>query len=806
MVKLADGKIIFDTEINKSGVKSGLKTVKSDFGRFENSIKSLGKTIGAAFGVAAISAFGKKCIEVGSNVAEVQNVVDVAFGDMAYKIEAFSDTAIETFGMSRLSAKKTASTYMAMAKGMGISEDAASEMAISLTGLTGDVASFFNISQELADVKLKSVFTGETETLKDLGVVMTQTNLQAFALSKGISKNISEMSQAELVGLRYNFVVDQLRLASGDFARTQSSWANQTRILSEKFKELMSILGQGLIQVLTPVLSVLNQIITALINAANVAGKALSSLFGIEDKQIQSSVSSVAALSGEISDSVENQEALTKETEKSEKAANSAAAGFDELNILSADTPSSSADPESSGSVLPNIPTVSVSVNDAEAEGSVSKVQKLFNGLAAEFKEKYTPSIEAWGAAFGKLKKPVSDAVGSIKRSSVALWENTLKPLGDKTKNEFVPTIVNSFGENVAPIFSDVMGVAVTEFAKDYEFACQQVSKVTDDVIVPMMDTAQMVSTDMLDSVGSTWDEYGTSILNGFQDMKESLREIWANIYDNILAPIFNRLFEVIDWLWTKHLKPLWDNIVDFFASAAEWLMTLWSKYLLPYVNWLVSVLAPNIMSVVNFIVGIVGTIVATVADVVSGIIRMMKGIINFITGIFTGDWEKAWQGIKDFFGGIWDGIEGIVKGAINGIIDIINTLWSFLYGGFAGFINGLGKAAKAIGNILGKDWGFSMPSEPPLIPKLAQGAVIPANREFLAVLGDQKSGVNIETPLATMIQAFKAALSESGYSGDGDIVINNTFELDGDVIYRNQERVKAKRGTTTILNGAFAR
>ena len=805
MVKLADGKIIFDTEINKSGVKSGLKEVKSDFSRLENSVKSIGKTIGAAFSVAAISAFGKKCIEVGSNVAEVQNVVDVAFGDMAYKIESFSETAIETFGMSRLAAKKTASTYMAMAKGMGISEESASEMAIGLTGLTGDVASFFNISQELADVKLKSVFTGETETLKDLGIVMTQANLQAFALSKGISKNISDMSQAELVGLRYNFVVDQLRLASGDFARTQSSWANQTRILSENFKELMAVLGQGLIQVLTPVLSVLNRIVTALINAANVAGRALSSLFGIEDKQIQSSATSAAALNGEISDSVKNQEALTEETKRSEKAANTAAAGFDELNILS-DTSSSSAAPDSSGSTLADFKTVSVSVDDTEAEGSVNKIKKLFNDLSGEFKEKYTPAIKAWGGAFGELKKPVSDAVSSIKRSSVALWKNTLKPLGDKTKNEFVPAIVNSFSENVAPIFSDVMSVAVTEFAKDYDFACQQVSKVTDDVIVPMMDTAQMVYTDTLESVGSTWDEYGTSILNGFREMKESLRKIWESIYDNILAPIFNRLFEVIDWLWTKHLKPLWDNINEFFGNLVSCVYEIWNKTLAPVVNWVVGFLAPRIANAVNFIIDVVGTVVATVADVAGGIIRALKGVISMLTGVFTGNWEKAWEGLLDFTGGITDAIWGIIKGSLNAIIDGLNAVWRAVYTVFSEIANGIGDAVGWIGSLMGKDWGFSLPKKPPLIPKLAQGAVIPANREFLAVLGDQKSGVNIETPLDTMIQAFKAALAESGHNGSGEIVINNVLTLDGEVVYRNQERIKTKRGTATVLNGAFAR
>ena len=114
-----------------------------------------------------------------------------------WKAEKFSKSALEAFGMSELSAKKTSGTYMTMAKSAGINENAASDMAVTLAGLTGDVASFYNISQDLADVRLKSVFTGETETLKELGVVMTQTNLQAYALSQGINKNISDMNQAE---------------------------------------------------------------------------------------------------------------------------------------------------------------------------------------------------------------------------------------------------------------------------------------------------------------------------------------------------------------------------------------------------------------------------------------------------------------------------------------------------------------------------------------------------------------------------------------------------------------------------------
>ena len=226
---------------------------------------------GLAIG-AGLFTLGKQALQTASNIQEVQNVVDVAFGSMSWKAERFAKSALESFGMSELSAKRTASTYMAMASGMGLSNDVASDMAITLAGLTGDVASFYNISQELADIKLKSVFTGETETLKDLGIVMTQANLQAYALSHGISKNVSDMTQAEITTLRYNFVLNQLSMAQGDFARTSNSWANQVRVLQERFRQLLGIIGNGLIVALTPVIQVLNTIIGKLITFANVVG------------------------------------------------------------------------------------------------------------------------------------------------------------------------------------------------------------------------------------------------------------------------------------------------------------------------------------------------------------------------------------------------------------------------------------------------------------------------------------------------------------------------------------------------------
>ena len=183
----SDGSIILSTKIDTSGINKGMNSIKGTIGK-------IGAAIGVAFGVSALVNFGKAAVNLASDLQEVQNVVDVAFGDMSYKAEEFAKSAIENFGISELSAKRTASTYMAMAKGMGIAEDVASDMAITMTGLTADIASFYNMSQERADVILKSVYTGETETLKQLGIVMTEVNLENFAMSQGITKN--EYSQS----------------------------------------------------------------------------------------------------------------------------------------------------------------------------------------------------------------------------------------------------------------------------------------------------------------------------------------------------------------------------------------------------------------------------------------------------------------------------------------------------------------------------------------------------------------------------------------------------------------------------------
>lgn len=321
-----DGSIILSTKVDTSGINKGMSSIKSV-------AKKVGGVIAAAFSVRTLINFGKEAINLASDLQEVQNVVDTAFGSMSYKIEEFSKTAIENFGISKLTAKRTASTYMAMAKGMGIAEDAASDMAITMTGLTADIASFYNMSQERADVILKSVYTGETESLKQLGIVMTEVNLEQFAMSKGITKNIRNMTQQEKTMLRYQFVLEQTKLAQGDFAKTQDSWANQTRILTERWKEMQATFGEAFMAIGTLFLPVINSIVNGLTQIAQmavVASKAIYKLF--TGKEMQTSQTQQV---DSIQQSVENQDALTESVKETAEEQQKLLAGFDEITKLS---------------------------------------------------------------------------------------------------------------------------------------------------------------------------------------------------------------------------------------------------------------------------------------------------------------------------------------------------------------------------------------------------------------------------------------------------------------------------------------
>ena len=208
--------------------------------------------------VEAAKQFAEESISLASNLAEVQNVVDVTFGEGADTINAWAKAAKSSFGMSELKAKQYTGTIGAMLKSMGLADDEVVSMSTNLAGLTGDMASFYNLDYDMAFDKIRSGLAGETEPLRQLGVNMSVANLEAYAMSKGITKAYDAMTQAEQATLRYNYLLDATADAQGDFARTSDSYANATKLLSENIDTLKAQIGEGLVDAITPVVNMIN--------------------------------------------------------------------------------------------------------------------------------------------------------------------------------------------------------------------------------------------------------------------------------------------------------------------------------------------------------------------------------------------------------------------------------------------------------------------------------------------------------------------------------------------------------------------
>ncbi len=755
-----DGSLVFDTRIDSDGFNQGTKQLSTSLTRLKSTLGKVGVAVAAAFSIKKIVDFGKRAIETASDLQEVQNVVDTAFGDMSYKMEEFANTSVEQFGISKLAAKQTGSTFMAMSVGMGIARDAASDMSVALTGLSADMASFYNVEQDVAATALKSVFTGETETLKQFGVVMTEANLEAYALSKGITKSLSSMTQAEKVQLRYRYVLSQTALAQGDFAKTSDSWANQTRILSEKWKEFSSTVGTVLMRVVLPAVQILNRALTNLNSYAQAAAKTLADLFGWETNIS----ASAGQLASETENSANNYSAMAAAAEETNQASEKSLASFDQLNKLSGN--SSDDSPVDFADVPVGITVTNQEDAIGQAEGLVEKFQNIFSKISDIISSAFDFStvIENCKKGFQNLKK---------------FFGGIFKVLGESTQG-MRETVTNAFYHmfaGVSQYASSITTIVSDMFSKWTENAAQWVED-NQEKIKAVFDSFQQIMADIMNLFGSIFSDIGRSLTewwnNGFAPVYDKLCQafwdiagILMDVWNNYIYPVVDTVISELQRLWDQHLKPLWDDVLSFVTSVGNFVMMLWEKFLKPFIDKLVVQWGPLFKNVFSNVAKFVGDAIGVVVDAIRNIINTLKNVLNFITSVFQGNWKDAWESIKKYFADSWNGLWNIVKGVINLIVDAINALWSGLYNSLRNVINGVGDIVSKIGGALGQDWGFSVPDTPPMIPRLATGAVIPPNQEFLAVLGDQKRGTNIEAPLETIVEAMMIALGKADIGGE---------------------------------------
>lgn len=387
MVYLAfgyDGSVRIKADLNHSNFDRGLSAMTGSVNKFGNTLKKIGGMVAVAFGTAALVKFGKESVKLASDIQEVQNVVDVTFGQGAAQIEEFAKTAAEAFGLSELSAKQYTGTMGAMLKSSGIATDQAKEMSIALSGLAGDVASFYNLDTDTAFEKIRAGISGETEPLKQLGINMSVANLEAYALTKGITKSYNAMSQAEQVLLRYNYLLSVTTDAQGDFARTSGSFANQIRILQLNFDQLRIAVGNAIIPIAQAVLPGINAIISALTKLATVFAQVTALLFG-KSAEVKTT-SGIAASAGAAADATDS---LAEATEGAGDAAKQTAkdmkgvlAGFDELNILADNAASSTSG--AAGGLDAGVPEIEIPSYESEIN-ETEQLAEAFQSLGEIF-------------------------------------------------------------------------------------------------------------------------------------------------------------------------------------------------------------------------------------------------------------------------------------------------------------------------------------------------------------------------------------------------------------------------------------
>lgn len=816
---MADGCLNFDTNINKEGFEKGLKSLSDMVGDIKPKLKSLAMAVTAAFSVKKLVDFGRQSIETASDLAEVQNVVDTAFGESKQKMEDFADTAVKTYGISKLTAKQTGSNFMAMAAGMGLANDSASDMAMALTGLSADMASFYNVGQDVASTALKSIFTGETETLKQFGIVMTDANLQAYALSKGITKSTADMSQTEKVQLRYNYVMSQTALAQGDFAKTSDSWANQTRILSEQWKEFGATIGTVLMNVLLPAVKAINSVLSQLISLAQGAARSLSEAFGFE---LSNSADKAQSIVKSTSQAADNYSDIADNAQQTQEAQEGSLASFDQMNKLNDESKSDSTGVSGAGEIMQPSGT-SVEVDTGKAD---KKLSDFFKSVRTQF-EKLADYLD-------KNFKPIfADIWSGLERESIELAQilggvfSDIKSLSEPLKayfiNDFTPLMQTAFStlgkigiglfDSINKVFSDIWNVAVFPILQNFltvglplitDFGTQvwntlgvlfdNIKEIFDTlwngVAQPVLNALKTLWCDTWQSISDFWNEWGQPIFDGINEGITTTKNVFLNLWETVLKPVFDKLMDVADSVWTEHLKPLLDEFLDFVGTLITSVLSIYNKAIAPVVNWLVSILGPIVSSVLGKIIKTVGNVISNIIDAVKNIISALKGVVLFIAGVFTGDWKKAWQGVKKIFKGVWDALVDIAKTPINLIIGLINGLTGAVEDAINWIIDGINELSFTTpdwlpGDLGGQTFGFDLSQiDIPEIPKLAQGAVIPPNSEFLAVLGDQKRGTNIEAPLDTITQAvLQALVSYGGAGGNQKISVTIPLTLNGRTI-----------------------
>ena len=788
----ADGSVIIETKIDTEGVKQGTKEIKDELGDVGESsskandsiggdlvggFKKLGKAIAAAKVVEKLYEFGKEAIELGSDLQEVQNVVDVTFTTMSDKVNKFAKDAQKSAGLSETMAKKYVGTFGAMADSFGFTEAEAYEMSTALTQLTGDVASFYNLSQDEAMNKLKGVFTGETEALKELGVVMTQAALDNYALANGYEKTTAAMTEQEKVALRYQFVMDQLSASSGDFVRTQDSWANQSKVLSLQWESLMATIGTGLITELSPGLEFINdKVLPAIGKLAERFAEAM------EPTPAEALSNSLKNLDKSIKSADENFEKAAEQVEINAMMAENYKNRLAELESKGLDTAESQA---AYAAVIDQLnalyPELNLRINehtgllDADSRAALNNMEaykQKYLYMAVE--EQLTALYQAQGEAQAALNKAMYDREQVT--NSLTTAEKNLAATSELSIEELISLYDATDGGARAIENMDGSVVALTKDQMDLIKNIKDLRQQQDNLNGKIKEGQGAVD-GLNQEITETSRAYGVAgdDANQFADDQEKVTQAVTETqsqldtlqseYDSAKSAAYNSINSQVG---------LFDELTVKSSSSASQIIKNWDSQRVAFDNY-----KANLEKAVDM--GLDEALVKQLSDGSKESMAILDEFVNS-TDVSVDDINTAFRKTeesKEIVAATMADVQTEMSNKLATLSGSVSTAW----GDMAYTVsNKIQQMQNSINSLKGTtvslkittnsssgsnhyDINSGMPRVAAAsadVPYLASGAVIPPNAPFMAVLGDQRHGTNVEAPLSTIQEAVAVVMADN--------------------------------------------
>ena len=741
-----------------SGIVSAFKQIGGSSGNLTKaqfSLSNLLKTaVGFRLGYGLLN-FGKQAFEFGSDITEVENVVDVSFGKMSDMAYEFASTAKEQFGISELSALKFSGTLMAMFNSSGIAQEKAAEMSTALTGLAGDLASFYNISQEDAFTKIRAGMSGQVMPLRQLGIDMTVASLSAYAMSQGITKSWQSMTQGEKQLIRYQYLLSVTSAQQGDFARTSWSWANQVRLLTLNIQQLASTIGQGLISAVLPAVTALNKLFEVLQKAALAVRNFFYVLTGYKGGAQSGVVDDMAGL-GDAADDLEGlgtsgSDAASGlgDAAKAAEELKNATLGIDELNIISPnDEPASTGNSGGSGG-SGSTGGVDLGIGDEAFVPGEEDPEKYVSPWAQRIREAFL--AEDWerigliiSAGLNKGMQKVYEVISwenvgpkitafttAFAESFNAFVKNLDFELAGRTIGAGINIIINTLNQLIDGIDWVNLG---KRFADGFNGLVDEIDWFE---LGRLIGNKFMVAWDTLLGFVTTleWGKVGQSLADGFNGMLQeiNLGDIGTTI-GTIVAGIiemFREFFANVEW--SKVANQIKEGLSNALTAASDGGKNngLLAGILgVGAIAGIVKMIAPVITNVgklstaFDLLSAAIGGISAPVAIAAGAIAVIAVGIIDLwntsetfrnnvsemwdtIATAFSEAkvriWDETllplWENIKEFFGSLYELYESSgLKDIFEAIITLLGDL---LASRISDFISMISNAFSAVGGVI---------------------------------------------------------------------------------------------------------